>query len=344
MARATRLAGLGWPAPNPRVGCVLVKDGRIVGEGHHERRGGPHAEAVALAAAGIQARGATAYVTLEPCDHHGLTPPCSAALLEAGVTKVVCAEPDPNPGARGGTERLRQAGVEVIHEPYPEAAEVNVAFLTAHRKGRAYCTVKAALTADGFMAREDGTSQWITGELARAAGHGLRAEAGAVLVGAGTAVFDRPKLTVRAFETGWQPQRFVIDPRRRVDPGSPLFEGDPAVRVVAADDARDSELGIARKADGLDLQDLLVRLLERGVTSVLVEGGPVTIRRFADAGLVDRLDLFVAPTRFGAGASLAVSAGLELRRVRALGDDGWATYVRPGEGAAFPYWDVTLRS
>ncbi|MGE0000802.1 MAG: bifunctional diaminohydroxyphosphoribosylaminopyrimidine deaminase/5-amino-6-(5-phosphoribosylamino)uracil reductase RibD [Fimbriimonadaceae bacterium] len=343
MALAAELAGHGWPAPNPRVGCVLVSSGRVVGRGHHERKGTAHAEVVALRDAGELARGATAFVTLEPCDHQGLTPPCSLALLEAGVSRVVFAEHDPNPKAGGGAQRLREAGIEVVHEPCKEASAVNVAFLAAQRMGRPYVMAKAALTADGFMARPDGTSKWITGDVARAAGHGLRAEAGTVLVGAETAVLDEPQLTVRAFEPGWQPQRFVIDPHRRVGSGSPLFAGEPARRVVTSKDAGEDELGVPQRDGSLDLDVLVEILFAQGLTSVLIEGGPTTIQRFAIHGLIDRFDLFTAPAHFGEGRRLALPQGLALSRVRCLGPDVWATYTKPGEPAALPEWERSLR-
>jgi len=343
MARAAELAARGWPAPNPRVGCVLVSDGRIVGQGHHDRKGGPHAEIVALGEAGTQARGATAYVTLEPCDHQGLTPPCSSALLEAGVREVVYADPDPNPTAQGGAERLRAAGVVVRHEPSLEASAINSAFLSAHRRRRAYAIAKAALTADGFMARPDGTSRWITGERARTAGHGLRAEAGAVLIGAETAVLDRPLLTVRAFETGWQPRRYVIDPHRRVPVDSPLFDGAPAVRIVSEANATAGEIGVPNLGSGLDLGALLTELLAKGTTAVLIEGGPRTIRAFAEQGLIDRFDLFSSGNRFGQGRSLEPPTGLVLQSVRSLGEDVWATYSRLGVCVGVPEWERSLR-
>lgn len=323
---------------------MLVSAGRVVGYGHHERKGADHAEVVSLRAAGALARGATAFVTLEPCDHQGLTPPCTLALLDAGVRRVVYADSDPNPKAGGGALRLREAGIDVTLEPCTEASAVNAAFLAAHRMGRPYVVAKAALTSDGFMARPDGKSKWITGDAARAAGHGLRAEAGAVLVGAETAVLDKPQLTVRAFEPGWQPQRFVIDPHRRVDPNSPLFAGAPARRIVTSEDAGEDEVGVPRRDDSLDLDVLLEVLFARGLTSILIEGGPTTLQRFARRGLIDRFDLFSAPVRYGEGRRLEMPQGLALSRVRCLGSDVWATYTRPGEPAALPAWERSLRT
>lgn len=296
MARAVRLSRRGFPAPNPHVGCVLVRDGAVVGEGWHRFAGGPHAEAEALAQAGDRARGATAYVTLEPCNHHGRTPPCSAALAAARVRRVVVACRDPNPVAAGGLESLRQAGIEVqVGLLAKEAEEANWRFLTAMRRKRPAVVGKIAVSADGRIALPGGESRWITGPAARRAGHRLRAEMGAVLVGRATAEVDDPSLTARIPGVRNQPLRVVLDPELRLPPGLRLFDGSaPSLRV--AGEPFEADLTVPRVADGgLDLEALLAELFARGQTGLLVEGGARTLGAFLRAGLVDRLELFVAP-------------------------------------------------
>ncbi|MCX7800372.1 MAG: bifunctional diaminohydroxyphosphoribosylaminopyrimidine deaminase/5-amino-6-(5-phosphoribosylamino)uracil reductase RibD [Fimbriimonadales bacterium] len=296
MARAVRLSRRGFPAPNPRVGCVLVRDGAVVGEGWHRFAGGPHAEAEALSQAGERARGATAYVTLEPCNHHGRTPPCSAALIAAGVRRVVAACADPNPLAAGGAEALRAAGVEVeFGLMAEEAEEANWRFLTAMRLRRPAVVAKIAMSADGRIALPSGESRWITGPAARRAGHRLRAEMGAVLVGRATAQVDDPRLTARIPGVRNQPLRVVLDPELRLPPGLRVFDdAAPTLRVAAQPHAAD--LTLPRTGDGgLDLRALLRELFARGVTGLLVEGGARTVGSFLREGLVDRLELFLAP-------------------------------------------------
>lgn len=310
MRHAVRLARGGYPAPNPRVGCVLVRDGAVVGEGFHRAAGRAHAEAMALERAGEGARGATAYVTLEPCAHFGRTPPCSDALIAAGVTRVVFAVGDPNPVAEGGAARLRAAVVEVLAGVEAEAARrVNRVWLTAMERGRPFVVVKAAMTLDGFVARADGTSQWITGERARAAGHRLRAEMGAVLVGRGTDEADQPELTARVPGVLRPVDRFVWG-------SGAVREGFRAVRGGSA-------------------SEVLAALWAEGVTSVLVEGGARTVRSFLEEGLVDELRLFVGAKGFGAGLGWAAGLGeaqwpsLELRTVRRHGPDAELIFAGP---------------
>src|SRR5215218_7879340 len=288
MARAVALAegGRGVTSPNPMVGAVLVRDGRVVGEGFHQAAGGPHAEALALAAAGAAAAGATCYVTLEPCAHHGRTPPCADALVAAGVARVVAAMADPDPRVDGaGLARLRTAGVEVtVGVGADAAAEQNAAYLTHRRLGRPRVTLKAAASLDGKVAAPDGTSQWITGPDARADGHRLRAEADAVLVGAGTALADDPRLTVRLpGHGGRQPLRVVADAAGRLAPAGHLFDGEaptlvattPAAPAAAVDawKAAGAEVLICNRAPdgGVDVEDLLRALAARGVLELLVE-------------------------------------------------------------------------
>lgn len=315
MRRAIELAAGGFPAPNPHVGCVIVRDEQIVGEGYHDHAGGPHAEAAALLQAGESARGAAAYVTLEPCNHHGRTPPCSRALIAAGVAKVFVAVSDPNPRAAGGVARLREAGIEVeVGLLRAEAEAVNRVFLDRHRLGRPVVAVKAAITADGYMARLDGTSKWITGDQARAAGRLLRARMGSVLVGRVTAELDDPELTVRDPRVVNQPLRVVLDPERRLRSDLKLFSDGLAPTLRLEGHRHPAEI--------------LERLAEAGQIGVLVEGGPTTIQAFFEARLVDELHLFTAPHRFGEGRRFEVPshARLELIEGRPYGDDRYQRY------------------
>jgi diaminohydroxyphosphoribosylaminopyrimidine deaminase / 5-amino-6-(5-phosphoribosylamino)uracil reductase len=348
MARAVALAegGRGTASPNPMVGAVLVRDGRVVGEGFHQAAGRPHAEAVALAAAGAVARGATCYVTLEPCAHHGRTPPCADALVAAGVARVVAALADPDPRVGGaGLERLRAAGVAVaVGAGAAAAAEQNAAYLTHRRLGRPRVTLKAAASLDGKVAAPDGTSQWITGPAARSDGHRLRAEADAVAVGAGTALADDPRLTVRLPGFGGrQPLRVLVDAAGRVGAGGHLFDGEaptlvattgaaPAAAVEAWKDAGAEVLVCEPAPEGVDLHDLVRALGERGVLELLVEGGPRLQASLWAAGLADRLIWYLAPLAIGgagapgllggAGApTLAEARRLRLASVERLGDD-----------------------
>jgi diaminohydroxyphosphoribosylaminopyrimidine deaminase / 5-amino-6-(5-phosphoribosylamino)uracil reductase len=348
MARAVGLAegGRGRTSPNPMVGAVLVRDGRVVGEGFHRAAGRPHAEADALAAAGAAAAGATCYVTLEPCAHHGRTPPCADALVAAGVARVVAAMADPDPRVAGaGLARLRAAGVQVEVGPGAErAAEQNAAYLTHRRLGRPRVTLKAAASLDGKVAAPDGTSQWITGPAARADAHRLRAEADAVLVGAGTALADDPRLTARlpGFD-GRQPLRVLADAAGRVGTGGHLFDDEaptlvattPTAPAAAVDawKAAGAEVLLCKAAPaGVDLDDLARALGERGVLELLVEGGPRLQASLWAAGLADRLVWYLAPLAIGGdrapgllgGAGAATLAGarrLRLTSVDRLGED-----------------------
>jgi diaminohydroxyphosphoribosylaminopyrimidine deaminase/5-amino-6-(5-phosphoribosylamino)uracil reductase len=365
MARAVALAegGRGRTSPNPMVGAVLVRDGRVVGEGFHQAAGLAHAEAVALAAAGAAAAGATCYATLEPCAHHGRTPPCADALVAAGVARVVTAMADPDPRVAGaGLARLRAAGVAVEVGPGAAAAgEQNAAYLTHRRLGRPRVTLKAAASLDGKVAAPDGTSQWITGPAARADAHRLRDEADAVLVGAGTALADDPRLTARLPGVdGRQPLRVLADAAGRVGTGGHLFDGEAPTLVattpsapaaaVEAWAAAGAEVLICAAAPvtvrggsggalpappdsrGVDLEDLARRLGERGVLELLVEGGPRLQASLWAAGLADRLVWYLAPLAIGGdrapgllgGAGAATLAGarrLRLASVDRLGDD-----------------------
>lgn len=322
MTRAVELAarGLGRTSPNPVVGCVVLHaDGRIVGEGWHERAGGPHAEVVALAAAGERARGGTAVVTLEPCRHTGRTGPCTSALLEAGVARVVIAVPDPTATAGGGADLLREHGLEVIEGVGRDAAaHGNRAWLHAMATGRPFVTWKLASTLDGRTAAADGTSRWITGPDARAAVHALRAERDAVLVGGGTLRADDPHLAARGIEGATQPLRVVLDRRAEVPLTARVLDDAASTLVVVAEgtdaqrltDAGVDVLAVPAGPDGLDLAAVLAGLHERGVRSVLLEGGARVAASCIAADLVDEVVAHIAPALLGAGAPVLGDAGI----------------------------------
>ncbi|MFQ3586153.1 MAG: bifunctional diaminohydroxyphosphoribosylaminopyrimidine deaminase/5-amino-6-(5-phosphoribosylamino)uracil reductase RibD [Fimbriimonadaceae bacterium] len=338
MLRAIRLAKRGWPAPNPRVGCVIVRDGEIVGEGWHPYAGGPHAEVVALVRAGPRAAGADVFVTLEPCNHYGRTPPCTRALIDAGVARVVVANRDPNPKvAGGGGEALRAVGITVeFGDGATEAAEVNRRWLKAVEQGRPFVVLKAAVSFDGRIALPNGESKWITSEASRRAAHRLRAELGAVVVGRRTVEIDQPLLTARIPGVRRQPLAVVLDPRCKLSGREAcLSDPDRAVWVVGEERTRAADprqVPVPLIEGRLDLAVLLQILYERGVTGVLVEGGARTASAFLSAGLVDELDLFVAPMLLGDGPSwleglrlegLAAAPRLTDPKVRRVGPDLW---------------------
>jgi len=348
MAQALRLAerGLCSTSPNPRVGCVLVQDGLVVGEGWHERAGGPHAEVHALRAAGEHARGATAYVTLEPCNHHGRTPPCCEALLAAGVVRVVAAMQDPNPLVAGqGLAWLRDAGLAVdCGLLADDARELNIGFVSRMARGRPWLRLKAAASLDGRSALADGSSQWITGPDARRDGHRWRARACAILTGIGTVRADDPQLTVRGIDTPRQPLRVIIDSRLETPPSARIFDGDGGVLVIAgaADAAERSRADVLRRrgaevlflpaATGrVDLAAALRELAARGVNEVHAEAGFRLNGALLAAGLVDELLLYLAPALIGEVSrglfdlpgltDLAARRTLIWRDLRTLGDD-----------------------
>ncbi|MBO3093430.1 bifunctional diaminohydroxyphosphoribosylaminopyrimidine deaminase/5-amino-6-(5-phosphoribosylamino)uracil reductase RibD [Cellulomonas dongxiuzhuiae] len=301
MRRALELAARGPYGPNPRVGCVLLApDGTTLGEGWHRGAGTPHAEVAALADArerGAQVRGATAVVTLEPCDHTGRTGPCSVALLDAGVARVLVAVADPNPVAAGGADRLRAAGVDVVTGVLGEqGVEALGAWLPAVRGGRPFVTLKIATSLDGRVAAADGTSRWITSDVARRHAHALRQQVGAIVVGTGTVLLDDPSLTARAVDGSLveqQPLRVVVG-SRDVPPGARLRgPGGELVQVRTHDPAR-----------------VLAVLHEREVRHVLVEGGPTLAAAFLAAGLVDEVHAYVAPVLLGAGAGAVGDLGI----------------------------------
>lgn len=322
MHRAVELAarGLGSTSPNPVVGCVILDaSGRLVGEGYHQRAGGPHAEIHALRAAGDRARGGTAYVTLEPCNHTGRTGPCAQALVEAGVARVQHAVADPNPQATGGADTLRAAGVTVGRGLLAEEAEAgNIAWLTSVRRGRPFVRWKYAATLDGRIAAADTTSRWITGPESRADVHRLRAEADAVIVGSGTARTDDPHLAARDIEGAVQPLRVVVDTQATaVRPGARILDDTAATLIAVAEDADLSAAGhlkdvvrLPRAARGLSVPALLAVLHERGVRSVLLEGGPTLAGSFVAAGAVDQVVGYLAPVLLGAGPHALGEAGI----------------------------------
>lgn len=317
MARALELAALGrrTTQPNPRVGCVIANDGRIVGEGWHRRAGEPHAEVFALAAAGDRARGATAYVTLEPCNHHGRTPPCTEALLAAGVARVIYAAGDPNPRVDGsGAARLRAAGVEVREGLLRDAAnELNLGFFSRMRRGRPWLRLKLAASVDGRTALASGESRWITSEAAREDVQAWRAESAAVLTGAGTVVADDPSLTVRiGAEPRRQPLRVILDSHLRVPAGARMFR-EPgrtvrlAVRGAAPAPGGDPDPQpveyLEAGPDGrVSLQAALAWMGTQGLNEAWAETGPTLAGALLAAGLVDELVLYLAPTLLGSDA------------------------------------------
>ena len=341
MRRALALAARGWghTAPNPMVGAVVVRDGEVVGEGWHARWGGPHAEVVALESAGERARGATVYVTLEPCAHHGKTPPCVDALVAAGVRRVVAAVRDPSPDAGGGAERLREAGIEVHVGVEEEAArELNAPFFHATLSQRPWLTLKLAVSIDGAIADHTRRPAWITAEPARREVHRLRAGSDAVAVGAGTVRTDDPLLTVRdADPPRLAPARVVFAAARLIDPTSRLAATAREIPTIVVGPVVSGERADALRARGVELveavtlADGLAALRSRGIRSVLVEGGARLAGALWQASLVDRLIIFQGPVVLGAGAlnAFAYVPGTEVGRAprlrvldrRELGDD-----------------------
>jgi len=327
MARALELArrGLHTTHPNPRVGCVIVRRGEVVGEGFHQRAGGPHAEIVALEQAGAQARAADVYVTLEPCCHFGRTGPCTEALKAAGVGRVIVAMEDPNPAIAGqGLAALRAAGIAVdtgLMEA--EAAQLNRGFVSRMTRGRPFVALKLAMSLDGRTAMGSGESRWITGEAARADAHRLRAEAGAVMTSVETVLADDPELTVRLVQTARQPDRIVIDTQLRAPLDARVWDGSarriavtvrPPADRVAALRARGVEVAlVATTHDSrVELASALAALGGMEINEVLVESGPRLAGALLQAQLVDELVLYVAPALLGSDArALAQLPGLD---------------------------------
>ncbi|WP_280151071.1 bifunctional diaminohydroxyphosphoribosylaminopyrimidine deaminase/5-amino-6-(5-phosphoribosylamino)uracil reductase RibD [Piscinibacter sp. XHJ-5] len=318
---------IGLSEPNPRVGCVIsAADGRVIGRGHTQQAGGPHAEVMALREAaehGEDVRGATVHVTLEPCAHHGRTPPCCDALVAAGVARVVMAVEDPNPLVAGqGAARLRAAGIEVIDGPLGDASrELNIGFFSRMERGRPWLRMKAAVSLDGRTALANGVSQWITGEAARADGHAWRKRAGAVLTGVGTVLDDNPRLDVRLVATALQPLRVVVDSRLDTPPQARILEQPGHVLLYAAqpDEARaaalrqrGAEIAMAPGPRGkVDLAAMLSDLATRGINELHVEAGHKLNGSFVREALVDEFLVYVAPKLLGQGRELAAFGPLE---------------------------------
>jgi diaminohydroxyphosphoribosylaminopyrimidine deaminase/5-amino-6-(5-phosphoribosylamino)uracil reductase len=353
MAQALRLAerGLFTTQPNPRVGCVIAHGDEVAGTGFHRRAGEPHAEVFALRAAAERARGATAYVTLEPCAHQGRTPPCADALIAAGVKRVVIASEDPFPQVNGrGIDKLRAAGIVVETGLMRESArELNIGFFSRIERGRPFVRVKLAMSLDGRTALANGESKWITGEAARADVQRWRARSSAILTGSGTVCADNPRLTVRppGDEAFAPPLRVVLDRQLRTPAGSHVLDGSTPTLVLhganasCADDrfARAERLALATPEDTIDLRAVLELLAGRGCNEVHVEAGPTLCGALFAAGLVDELLLYVAPLLLGDSARpllrlppLAdMAARWQLRVIdqRQLGAD-WRLRLRPG--------------
>ncbi len=334
MAHALRLAERAayTARPNPMVGCVIARDEVVVGEGWHQRTGGPHAEVFALRQAGEQARGATAYVTLEPCAHHGRTPPCALALIDAGVSRVVAAMRDPFPKVDGGGfVLLREAGIEVAEGLMAaQARELNHGFLSRIERGRPWVRVKLAASLDGRTAMADGSSKWITGAAAREDVQHWRARAGAILTGAATVLADDPMLTVRLADTEvLPPLRVVLDARLRSLECARVREGGaPSLYVhdaaVSPPDAADAEFASVPSHDGrLDLGAVLTLLAERGINEVHTEAGATLAGALLAGGWVDELLLYQAPTLLGEQglpllSGLGIHAMDQQRRMRVV--------------------------
>jgi diaminohydroxyphosphoribosylaminopyrimidine deaminase / 5-amino-6-(5-phosphoribosylamino)uracil reductase len=333
--------GMFTATPNPRVGCVISRNGDILGCGWHERAGEAHAEIRALldvSARGHDARGATAYVTLEPCAHHGRTPPCTDALIAAGVSRVVAATRDPNPLATGGEQRLRAAGISVAFGVLEaEARELNIGWFKRIAEGTPWVRVKIATSLDGRTALENGTSQWITGEAARADGHRWRARACAILTGIGTVLQDDPQLNVRGVPTSRQPIKIVIDRNQQLPPTARLLAGGDVIVVTAtpATPAWPSNVRplVLPDRDGrIDLPAMLRALGAAGVNELHVEAGAKLNGALLHAGLVDELLVYMAPSIFGDPArgmfvlpapiaQLSARTALDFRSVEPIGDD-----------------------
>lgn len=344
--RAIRLArkGMGHVSPNPMVGCVIVNDGEIVGEGYHRYYGGPHAEVVALQAAGAAAAGATLYVNLEPCCHYGKTPPCTDAIIRAGIKRVVVGMIDPNPLVnQRGIEILRQHGIEVTSGVEEVACrELNRSFIKYIVTGLPYVTMKIAQSLDGRIATRTGHSQWISSYPARVLAHRLRAEHDAVIVGIGTVLADDPQLTVR-FVKGPNPWRIVLDDQLRIPLSSQLLTGELAAKTVIATISQDEMRKKAIEAAGaqvwtillnqssrVSIPELLKKMASAQISSALIEGGSQVNTAFLKAGMVDRIIIAIAPKIIGAGIEAIgdlgierVDRSIELKnvRLRAIGPD-----------------------
>jgi diaminohydroxyphosphoribosylaminopyrimidine deaminase/5-amino-6-(5-phosphoribosylamino)uracil reductase len=329
--------GVGRTSPNPAVGAVLVRGGRIVARGYHRQAGTRHAEVVAIEAAGTKARGADLYTTLEPCDHYGRTPPCSKAILNAGIRRVICASADPNPLVNGkGVARLRKAGVEVLTGVLREEADrLNRPFFKHVRTGMPYVTLKAAITLDGKIATATGDSRWVTGEKARERVHLLRNQVDAVMVGANTVRLDDPQLTTRLSDgSGRNAVRVVVDSRLRLSPERKVFDTKDARTILATLEPADGKKArrfaqrgvevwkVKARGGKVDLKELLQRLAGAGLNHVLVEGGAALYASMLRQELADELWVFIAPKLIGErGLSWTGDLGIkEMAKALKLGD------------------------
>jgi diaminohydroxyphosphoribosylaminopyrimidine deaminase/5-amino-6-(5-phosphoribosylamino)uracil reductase len=345
MALAIAEAKRGRPSPNPRVGAAVIRDGQLIALGHHAKAGEAHAEVDALGKAGPRSKGATLLVTLEPCNHHGRTGPCTEAIIEAGARRVVIGCRDPAPHVPGAIDRLERAGIDVEVGLMEAECTALVADFAKHiRTGLPHVTLKAAVTLDGKIATRTGDSKWITGEAARTEAHRLRDEADAILVGVGTVLADDPALTVRHVQ-GEDPLRVVLDADLRTPPTAAVL-GDSskaATLVFCAEDAQREGAGaleragaeliaVPRHARGVDARAVLRALGERGIVRLLVEGGAHVHGTFLDLGLADRAAIFVAPRIVGDAGAMSLAAGsgvdsvehawrLVRTEVRSLGPD-----------------------
>jgi diaminohydroxyphosphoribosylaminopyrimidine deaminase/5-amino-6-(5-phosphoribosylamino)uracil reductase len=349
MRRALMLAarGLGRVEPNPMVGCVLVRNGRVVGEGYHHRFGGPHAEVDAIRLAGRAARGATAYVTLEPCCHTGKTPPCTDALLAAGIARVVAAMRDPFPKVSGcGLDLLRKAGVDVeVGLCEAEAVRLNGPYLKRQTTGMPWVILKWAQSIDGKIATRTGDSRWISGEQSRAWVHQLRGRVDGVVVGVGTAIADDPLLNCRQGRLRRTAARIVMDPDLRTPGNAQLVRTAreiPTIVVTArggADSGRAKRLarsgvellGVRRDRRGLDIKALLCELGRRGMSNLLVEGGGATLGAFFDAGVADEAVVFISRRFIGGRDAVSPLAGEGPARMKDLVEPAWTRLARIGE-------------
>jgi len=344
MGRSLDLArrGLYTTTPNPRVGCVVVKGGVVVGDGWHEKAGLPHAEVLALKAAGERARGAALYLNLEPCSHHGRTPPCVDAIIEAGVKRVVAAIGDPNPKVAGaGFAKLRAAGIAVeqgLRED--EARELNIGFLARMTRGRPWVRMKIAASLDGRTALANGKSQWITGEAARGDGHRWRARACAVLTGFGTVRDDDPQLNVRGVDTPRQPLKIVVDSKFETSPSARLLKEGKTLVVGAVDDAKriaalkaaGAEVAVIPNDGGkVELFKLMKELARRELNEIHIEAGTKLNGSLLQAGVVDELLVYLAPSLIGDSGrgmfnlpeliDLSQTTALKVREVERVGED-----------------------
>ncbi|SNR92930.1 bifunctional diaminohydroxyphosphoribosylaminopyrimidine deaminase/5-amino-6-(5-phosphoribosylamino)uracil reductase RibD [Desulfurobacterium atlanticum] len=332
--------GKGKTLPNPAVGAVVVKNGKVVASGFHEKYGGPHAEAVAIERAGEDAKGATLYVTLEPCNHYGKTPPCTEKIISAGIERVIVGLRDPNPVATGGVERLKEAGIKVSFSVCEkECFELIDDFYTILKTDRAFCSLKLASTLDGKIARKDGSSKWITGEKARRLVHRLRSFHHGVMVGISTVLKDDPLLNVRYISSDRQPKAIVVDGKLKIPVHSKLVKerAQDLIVITSQESLLSYKSGILKdfgvtllpvydRGGVLDLEEALIKLRkELGIYSVMCEGGSILSAALIDVDLVDKFYFFYAPKLFGEGVDMlrgfSFEKSVSVFSVEAVGED-----------------------